>query len=142
LLRTKRLATGNPPISESDNAGILSHELSRAGLTAPTSMMLHSRAALLEVPERFWARSSKISNGRDHYAHGHIGHYAGNGCAFLCADAAGQFLLRSSADDICVQIARENEIAVSPHMDGTADDQRMRSLALEGRIDKGVRAVS
>jgi hypothetical protein len=36
--------------------------------------------------------SSKISNSRNHYAHGRIEYYAGNGYAFLCAGAARRFL--------------------------------------------------
>jgi hypothetical protein len=80
---------------------------------------------------------SKISNGRTHYVHACIEYYAGNGYAFLCAGAAGRFLDMQRCEQRLLADREGNEIAVSSHMDGAVNSPWMRSLVLEGTVDKG-----
>src|ERR1035437_10231564 len=87
------------PFPKEDKADILTDELSPlSDGIAPTSMIrMHSRTAFHGVAKRFWASSSKISNGRVHYEHGDAAHYAGNGGAILSAGAAGMISCDSAA---------------------------------------------
>jgi hypothetical protein len=83
------------------------------------------------------AQFSKISNGRDYYAHGCVKHYARNRCAFLCADATRRVHVAQRSELHLSAEGEKTEVAVSSHTDGVVNDPRMRSPMLEGTIDKG-----
>ena len=82
---------------------------------------------------------SKLSNGRAHYAHRHVAHYAGNGCAFLCADAGVRFIDAPRRERHLRADSDENEIAVSYHTDGAVNSPGMRSLTPEATNYNGGR---